>query len=210
MAAWQARRAAIERDAARRDASREEAVRYQLTRLFRTAIEERGSQPATAKAMIDNSALRVLREYRSQPQFEGQIVLTLADLYGACRLEGRVSLLESFSDRPARTRTFRHWRMRAKSWRAIQVLEGQHGACHAVVGSGGSVLESASRPVYRGAAGRVDGEVARAARERRPRRRPARRRPRRLHNESPCPAGFTAKLHYSTTPMRLRLPQPTT
>ena len=82
-AAWQARRAEIERDAARRDAAREEAVRYQLTRLFHSAIEERGSQPATAKAMIDNSALRVLREYRSQPQLQGQIVLTLADLYGA-------------------------------------------------------------------------------------------------------------------------------
>src|SRR5262249_43538664 len=55
-AAWQAHRAEIERDVARRDAAREEAVRYQLTRLFRTAIEERGSQqPATAKAMIDDS-----------------------------------------------------------------------------------------------------------------------------------------------------------
>jgi eukaryotic-like serine/threonine-protein kinase len=96
-AAWQARRAETERDAARRDASREEAVRYQLTRLFRTAIEERGSQPATAKAMIDNSALRVLREYRSQPQLEGQIVVTLADLYGALEdPEGAAALLESF------------------------------------------------------------------------------------------------------------------
>ncbi len=96
-AAWQARRAETERDAARRDAAREEAVRYQLTRLFRTAIEERGSQPATAKAMIDNSALRVLREYRSQPQLEGQIVLTLADLYAALEdPEGASALLENF------------------------------------------------------------------------------------------------------------------
>lgn len=96
-AAWQARRAEIERDAARREAAREEAVRYQLTRLFHSAIEERGSQPATAKAMIDNSALRVLREYRSQPQLQGQIVLTLADLYGALQdAEGSSALLESF------------------------------------------------------------------------------------------------------------------
>jgi hypothetical protein len=96
-AAWQARRAETERDAARRDAAREEAVRYQLTRLFRTAIEERGSQPATAKAMIDNSALRVLREYRSQPHLEGQIVLTLADLYGALEdQKGASALLETF------------------------------------------------------------------------------------------------------------------
>jgi serine/threonine protein kinase len=96
-AAWQARRAEIERDAARRDAAREEAVRYQLTRLFHSAIEERGAQPATAKAMIDNSALRVLREYRSQPQLQGQIVLTLADLYAALQdTEGASALLESF------------------------------------------------------------------------------------------------------------------
>jgi eukaryotic-like serine/threonine-protein kinase len=96
-AAWQRHRAELERDAARRDAAREEAVRYQLTRLFRTAIEERGSQPATAKAMIDNSALRVLREYRSQPHLEGQIVLTLADLYGALSdQKGASTLLESF------------------------------------------------------------------------------------------------------------------
>jgi non-specific serine/threonine protein kinase/serine/threonine-protein kinase len=96
-AAWQARRAENERDAARRDAAREEAVRYQLTRLFHSAIEERGSQPATAEAMIDNSALRVLREYRSQPQLQGEIVLTLADLYGALQdVEGGSALLEGF------------------------------------------------------------------------------------------------------------------
>jgi tetratricopeptide (TPR) repeat protein len=96
-AAWQARRAEIERDVARRDAAREEAVRYQLTRLFRTAIEGHGSQPATAKAMIDASALRVLREYRSQPQLQAQIVLTLADLYGALQdAEGDAALLEGF------------------------------------------------------------------------------------------------------------------
>src|SRR5262249_54498913 len=96
-AARQERRAEIEREIARRDAAREEAVRYQLTRLFRTAIEEHGSQPATAKAMIDNSALRVLREYRSQPQLEGQIVLTLADLYGALQdVEGSAALLQGF------------------------------------------------------------------------------------------------------------------
>jgi tetratricopeptide (TPR) repeat protein len=96
-AAWQARRAEIERDAARREAAREEAVRYQLTRLFHAAIEERGAQPATAKAMIDNSAQRVLREYRSQPQLQGQIVLTLADLYAALQdAEGGSALLDGF------------------------------------------------------------------------------------------------------------------
>jgi non-specific serine/threonine protein kinase/serine/threonine-protein kinase len=97
VAAWQAQRAATQRDAARRDAAREEAVRYSLTRLFRTAIAEQGSQSPTAKAMIDNSAQRVLREYRDQPQQAGQIVLTLADLYSALEdVNGAGTLLEAF------------------------------------------------------------------------------------------------------------------
>src|SRR5262249_57324989 len=78
LAAWQAQRAQIERDSARRDAAREEAVRYQLTRMFRSAIADHGSAPATAKSMIDNSAQRVLREYRDQPKLQGQLVITLA------------------------------------------------------------------------------------------------------------------------------------
>lgn len=102
IAAWQANRAAIERDIARRDAAREEAVRYSLTRLFRTAIAEQGAQPATAKSMIDTSAQRVLQEYRDQPQLTGQIVLTLADLYGALQdVEGAGALLDGFVAQPA-------------------------------------------------------------------------------------------------------------
>jgi predicted Ser/Thr protein kinase len=97
LAAWQGHRAAQERDIARRDAAREEAVRYQLTRLFRTAIADNGAQPATAKNMIDSSAQRVLREYQDQPQLAGQIVLTLADLYGALEdVTGADALLEGF------------------------------------------------------------------------------------------------------------------
>jgi predicted Ser/Thr protein kinase len=97
LAAWQANRAAVERDIARRDASREEAVRFEMTRLFRTAIAEHGTQPATAKSMIDSSAQRVLREYHDQPQLAGQIVLALADLYGALEdVAGAETLLEGF------------------------------------------------------------------------------------------------------------------
>jgi eukaryotic-like serine/threonine-protein kinase len=98
VAAWQARQAEIERDVARRDAAREEAVRYNLTRMFRTAIADQGGpQPATAKSMIDDSALRVLREYRDRPQLAGQLVLTLADLYGALEdVAGAGSLLDGF------------------------------------------------------------------------------------------------------------------
>ncbi|HET9330066.1 MAG TPA: hypothetical protein VFO23_06035, partial [Steroidobacteraceae bacterium] len=101
LAAWQAQRAAIERDSARRDAAREEAVRYQLTRMFRSALADHGSTPATAKSMVDSSAQRVLREYRDQPKLEGQLVLTLADLYGALEdIEGAGALLEGFVAQP--------------------------------------------------------------------------------------------------------------
>jgi non-specific serine/threonine protein kinase/serine/threonine-protein kinase len=97
LAAWQAHRVAIERDNARRDASREEAVRYSLTRLFRAAITDQGAQPATAKSMIDSSAQRVLRDYHDEPQLAGQLVLTLADLYGALEdVAGADTLLEGF------------------------------------------------------------------------------------------------------------------
>ena len=99
VAAWQARRASIERDIALRDAAREEAVRYHLTRMFRTTIadQSQGAQPATAKSMIDSSALRVLREYRDRPQLAGQLVLTLADLYGALEdVAGAGSLLDGY------------------------------------------------------------------------------------------------------------------
>ena len=96
-AAWQAEKARIERDAARRDAAREEAVRYSLTRMFRSAIAEKSAQPLTAKGMIDESAQRVLREYKDQPQLAGQIVLTLADLYGALEdVSGAEALLRGY------------------------------------------------------------------------------------------------------------------
>ncbi len=96
-AAFQARRAQIERDVARRDAAREEAVRYELTRLFRTSLADHGAEPPTAKAMIDASAQRVLREYRDDPQLAGKIVITLADLYGTLEdVEGSAALLEGY------------------------------------------------------------------------------------------------------------------
>jgi non-specific serine/threonine protein kinase/serine/threonine-protein kinase len=97
VAAYQAKRAAIERDSARRDAAREEAVRYSLTQMFRAAIADQGSQTPTAKAMIDASAQRVLREYRDHPQLSGEIVLTLADLYSALEdVNGAWALLDGF------------------------------------------------------------------------------------------------------------------
>jgi non-specific serine/threonine protein kinase/serine/threonine-protein kinase len=97
LAAWQAQKAAEERDVARRDAAREEAVRYNLTGLFRAAIADQGTKSTTAKGMIDNSAQRVLKEYRDQPQLAGQVVLALADLYAALEdANGAAALLEGF------------------------------------------------------------------------------------------------------------------
>ena len=96
-AAWQAHRAALERDVALRNAAREEALRYQLTGLFRGAIADHGSNAPTAKTMLDKSAQRVLREYRDQPQLAGQVVLTLVDLYEALEdVQGSAALLEGF------------------------------------------------------------------------------------------------------------------
>ncbi|HEY4956306.1 MAG TPA: serine/threonine-protein kinase, partial [Caldimonas sp.] len=96
-AAWQAHRAALERDLARRDAAREEALRYHLTGLFRNAIADHGSESPTAKSMLDKSAQRVLREYRDQPLLAGQVVLTLTDLYEALQdVQGSAALLEGF------------------------------------------------------------------------------------------------------------------
>jgi len=97
VAAWQGEKAAQERDVARRDAAREEAVRYNLTGLFRSAISDQGSKSTTAKGMIDLSAQRVLKEYHDQPLLAGQVVLTLADLYGALEdVNGSAALLEGF------------------------------------------------------------------------------------------------------------------
>jgi eukaryotic-like serine/threonine-protein kinase len=95
--AWQAQRAALERDVARRAATREEAVRYHLTNLFRTSIAQKGGAPVTAKTMLDRSAQRVLKEYGDDPQLAGKVVVTLADLYGALEdIEGQSPLLEGF------------------------------------------------------------------------------------------------------------------
>ncbi len=94
---WQAHNVALERDIAKRAASREEAVRYYVTNLFRASAAEPGTEPATAKQMLDRSAQRVLREYRDDPYLAGKVVETLSDLYGALEdFEGQVPLLEGF------------------------------------------------------------------------------------------------------------------
>lgn len=94
---WQARRAELERDVARRAATREEAVRNQITTLFRNSIAQKDGGPVTAKAMLDRSAQRLLKEYRGDPQLTGKVVITLADLYGQLEdMEGQLPLLEGY------------------------------------------------------------------------------------------------------------------
>ena len=96
-AAWQAHRAATERDIAQRDLAREEALRYEIIGLFRKTTPTNGNQATTAKSMLDSSAQRVLREYKDQPQLAGQLVVTLADLYDALQdVEGSAALLEGY------------------------------------------------------------------------------------------------------------------
>jgi tetratricopeptide (TPR) repeat protein len=94
---WQARRIAVERDIAQNAANREEAIRYNLTSMFRASVAEHGSEPVTAKTMLDRSAQRVLAQYRGDPYLAGKVVETLSDLYGALEdLEGQAPLLEGF------------------------------------------------------------------------------------------------------------------
>jgi len=87
---WEAHRIALERDIARSSAAREEAIRYYLTNMFRASVaaSSRGSEATTAKAMLDLSAQRVLREYRNEPYLAGKVVETLSDLYGGSCREG--------------------------------------------------------------------------------------------------------------------------
>jgi eukaryotic-like serine/threonine-protein kinase len=96
---WEAHRIALERDIARNSAAREEAIRYYLTSMFRASVAEsrRGSEATTAKAMLDLSAQRVLRQYRNDPYLVGKVVETLSDLYGALEdVDGEEPLLEGF------------------------------------------------------------------------------------------------------------------
>ena len=95
--AWQAHRAAVQRDIARRDLAREEALRYELHGLFRKVLAESAEQPLGAKAMLDASAKRLLSAYRTRPKLEGPLVITLADLYDALQdAEGSAALLEGY------------------------------------------------------------------------------------------------------------------
>ena len=98
IAAWQAHQAAVQRDLARHDAAtRRRCPRSAHRPLPARSIADHGSESPTAKSMLDGSARRVLAEYRSQPQLQGRVVLTLADLYDALEdVEGSATLLDGY------------------------------------------------------------------------------------------------------------------
>lgn len=79
--AWQAREAAIERDAARREAARNEAVTDYLSLMFRTASELRGNADVTAREVLDRAAERLHEEFRDAPESYADVSLALAELY---------------------------------------------------------------------------------------------------------------------------------
>lgn len=97
VAAAAARRAAVERDIAQAAATREEAVRLYLTNMFRGAIAEHSGNTVDAKGMLDQSARRVIDQYKGDPKLTGRMVMTLANLYGALQDdEGQAPLLEAY------------------------------------------------------------------------------------------------------------------
>ncbi len=99
--AWQAHQARIERDIARQEADRTDAVRQYLVYLFRTAGELRSGEPVTAKAVLDEAALRLQDEYATAPQRAAQMMQALGELYFLMNdYEGGIPLLEGLLQLP--------------------------------------------------------------------------------------------------------------
>lgn len=99
--AWQAREAARERDQAQLEMRRAEAVKNYLMLMFRTAGENAGADPLTAKQVLDESAKRLADQYRDQPQTRAELLETLGSLYGYMHdYEGAAPLLREFLATP--------------------------------------------------------------------------------------------------------------
>ncbi len=78
---WQARKTAIERDQVLAEIRRTDAVKDYLLLMFRTAGENQGGEPTTAKQVLDQSAKNIAEQYRDQPQTRAEIVEALGALY---------------------------------------------------------------------------------------------------------------------------------
>lgn len=95
--AWQARKAALERDQVLQEMARTEAVKNSLLLMFRTAGESTGSDDTTAKQVLDRSAQRLADQYRDQPETRGELVETLGALYLYMNdYDGAVPLLRDY------------------------------------------------------------------------------------------------------------------
>jgi serine/threonine protein kinase/tetratricopeptide (TPR) repeat protein len=101
---WQARQTALERDQARREAARAEAVRDYVMLMFRTARDEAGEAPLTARQVLDLSAARLQAEYRDDPALRHRLLQTVAQLYTELDdYQGAASLLEGMVETEAST-----------------------------------------------------------------------------------------------------------
>ena len=99
--AWQARRAALERDQVLQEMARVDAVKSYLLLMFRTAGENSGDPSTTAKQVLDQSARRLQAQYRSQPATYGELVETMGSLYLYMNdYDGAVPLLEAYLASP--------------------------------------------------------------------------------------------------------------
>lgn len=79
--AWQARKAALERDQVLVEMKRSETVKDYLLLMFRTAGESAGDESPTAKSVLDQSAKRLSEQYQDQPRTHAELVETLGSLY---------------------------------------------------------------------------------------------------------------------------------
>ena len=78
---WQAHKTALERDQVLAEIRRTDAVKNYLLLMFRTAGENQGTEPTTAKQVLDQSAKNLAEQYRDQPQTRAEIVEALGALY---------------------------------------------------------------------------------------------------------------------------------
>lgn len=99
--AWQAHRIAQERDQVLTEVARAEAIKDYLLLMFRTAGENQGAEPLTAKQVLDQSAQRLSQQYRDDPRMRAEIIEALGALYLYMNdYDGAVPLLRGYLDSP--------------------------------------------------------------------------------------------------------------
>lgn len=98
--AWQAHRAAAERDIAQAEARRAEAVNQAVVLMFRNAQEFGQGESESAKDLLNASAERLLASFGEHSPDTAPVVLAMSDLYLELGdLNGALSLLRNALDR---------------------------------------------------------------------------------------------------------------